>query len=220
MINFIGTPSEAQRLADDNLTFRAIAKAVESGLRVAMPGIIASFDSVKQTVTVDLAVYDRILTGLPSTIPNYNPATGDIKIPTLLDVPIVVPRAGGAALTFPVQAGDECLVIFTDFCINTWYDSGGTNNAQQRLRRHDLSDGFAILGPWSQPRKLANYSTDQTQLRTDDGTVFVGIDTTGVTLEGLLKLSGTAIPSSTPSNHSLLVEIAGVPYYLKLSTTP
>ena len=219
MISFLGTPSEAQRLADDNLTFRAIAKAVESGLRVAMPGIIGSFDSDKQTVTVDIAVYDRILTGLPS-IPNYNPATGDIKIPTLLDVPIVIPRAGGAALTFPVQAGDECLVIFTDFCINTWYNSGGINNAQERLRRHDLSDGFAILGPWSQPRVLSDYSTTQAQLRTDDGTVFVGIDTTGLTLKGLLKLSGAPIASGTLPDHSLLVEIAGVPYYLKLSTTP
>lgn len=220
MINFIGTPTEAQRLADDNLTFRAIVKAVESGLRVAMPGIIASFDPDKQTVTVDLAVYDRILTGLPNTIPNYNPATGDVKIPTLLDVPIVIPRGGGSALTFPVNAGDECLVIFSDFCFNTWYDSGGINNSQQRLRRHDLSDGFAILGPYSQPNVLPNYSTDQTQLRTEDGTVFVGIDESGITLEGLLHLSGTPVTSISGATNSLLVKIAGVSYYLKLSTTP
>lgn len=220
MISFIGTPTEAQRLADDNLTFRAIAKAVSSGLRVAMPGIINTFDPNKQTATVDLAVYDRINTGLPNTIPNYNPATGDIKIPTLLDVPIVLPRGGGNSITFPVVAGDECLVIFADFCINTWYDNGNINNVQQRLRRHDLSDGFAILGPWSQPRVLENYSTTQAQFRTDDGSVFVGIDETGVTLEGLLKLSGTPVPSISSPTESLLVKIAGVTYYLKLSTTP
>lgn len=221
MINFISTPSEAQRIGENNLTFKAIQKAIASGLRVAMPGIIETFDSAKQTATVDLAVYDRIKAGLPNTIANYNPVTGDAKIPTLLDVPIVLPRGGGSALTFPIKAGDECLVVFADLCINTWFDNGGTNNAQQRLRRHDLSDGFAILGPWSQPRVLSDFSTTSTQLRTEDGTVFVGIDGTGVSLQGLLHLSNSGmVPSVSSPNTSLPIKINGVLYYLKLSTTP
>ena len=69
----------------------------------------------------------------------------------------------------PIKHGDECLVIFGDMCIDSWWELGGVQN-QLENRRHDLSDGFAILGVWSQPRVLQNYSTDSCQLRNESGT--------------------------------------------------
>ncbi len=57
-------------------------------------------------------------------------------------------------------------------CIDSWWELGGIQN-QQEKRRHDLSDGFAILGVWSQPRVLESYSIDSCQLRNEKGTSII-----------------------------------------------
>jgi hypothetical protein len=218
--NFVGTPTEIERLELETLVYKAVAKAVSYGLRVGLPGIIQSFDATKQTVTVDLAITDKIKTGLPA-MKGYNPDTGNFQIPTLLDVPIVLPRAGGKVLTMPITKGDECLVMFADMCINSWYQNGGIQN-QERLRRHNFSDGFAILGPWSQPNVITDYSTTEAQLRTEDGTVSVAITDTDIKLTGPVELNGPVVVGSSYVNvsNSLPVKINGVVYYIKLSTSP
>ena len=66
---------------------------------------------------------------------------------------MVFPGGGGWSITFPVSKGDEALVVFASRCIDDWWQSGGVG-IQPDLRMHDLSDGFAIIGPRSQPRKL------------------------------------------------------------------
>ena len=135
-------------------------------LRVACPGIIQSFNSIEQTVTVQLA--------LRESVSNIEYEKQWREIPLLLDVPIVIPRAGGYCLTMPIKKGDECLVIFGDMCIDAWWKYGGVQNQMDKsMRRHDLSDGFAILGPWSQPRIVKNYSKDSCQIRNEDGTACI-----------------------------------------------
>ena len=134
-------------------------------LRVAIPGIIQSFDSAAQTVVVQPAIREKMC------------INGDEKwvdIPLLVDVPVIFPRAGGYALTLPIKPGDECLVVFGDMCMDGWWQSGGIQN-QVECRRHDLSDGFAIVGLWSQPRVLNNYSINSAQLRNDAGSAYLEI---------------------------------------------
>ena len=150
-------------------------RTMENNLRVACPGIVRSFDATEQTVTVQIAIREKRLM-----------ADGTeqwVEIPQLVDVPIVFPRAGGYAVTFPVKEGDECLVIFGDMCIDAWWQSGGVQN-QIDCRRHDLSDGFAVFAPWSQPRVLSNYSTDSVQLRNEDGSAYVEISGSTVNIKG------------------------------------
>lgn len=133
--------------------------------RVAIPAIIQSFDPAAQTVTVQPAIREKLcLDGDESWV----------NIPLLVDVPVVLPRAGGYVLTLPIKQGDECLVIFGDMCMDGWWQAGGVQN-QVECRRHDLSDGFAILGPWSQPKVLPNYSTSSAQLRNEAGNAYIEI---------------------------------------------
>lgn len=94
--------------------------------------------------------------------------------PLLVDVPVVFPRGGGCTLTFPVKAGDECLVIFADRCIDFWWQNGGVQEPVDD-RVHDLSDAFCIVGPQSQAQKISGISTSAAQLRTDDGAAFVEV---------------------------------------------
>lgn len=131
-------------------------------LRCASPGIIVSFDANTQTAEIQLTVTERIkIDGVESVE----------KVPILPDVPIIIPQIKGYSLTFPIEPGDECLVIFSDTCFDAWFQSGGIQN-QMSLRRHDLSDGFAIVGIKSQPNVIPNYSTSSVQLRNNAGANF------------------------------------------------
>ncbi|HBR6930585.1 TPA: phage baseplate protein [Klebsiella pneumoniae] len=141
-------------------------RTLNEQLRVAMPGIIQSFDPDAVTAVVQPAIryIERDNDG--------NKSTKDY--PLLVDVPVVFPRGGGCTLTFPVKAGDECLVIFADRCIDFWWQSGGIQEPVDE-RMHDLSDAFCIVGPQSQAKKIGGISTTAAQLRTDDGSAFIEV---------------------------------------------
>lgn len=164
---------------------RSMGDSWKNNLRCACPGIILNFNPVEQTVTVQLA--------LRELVKQYDYSKEWKEIPPLLDVPIVIPRAGGYCLTMPIKNGDECLVIFADMCIDSWWQSGGIQN-QAELRRHDLSDGFAILGTWSQPRTIENYSMDSCQLRNKNGTSLIELKENEINLIAKnIKINGIDI---------------------------
>lgn len=140
--------------------------AVKDQIRVAMPGIIHSFNPETVTAVVQPA--------LRSVQQNNDGSTNTSDYPLLVDVPVVFPRGGGCTLTFPIKPGDECLVIFADRCIDFWWQSGGVQEPVDQ-RQHDLSDAFAIVGPQSQAKKISGISMSGAQLRTDDGAAFVEV---------------------------------------------
>jgi hypothetical protein len=141
-------------------------------LRCAIPGIVQSFDPVKQTCVVQIAIQERIA---PPLTPGVTGAPPDWEtINPLQDVPIIMMRVPGWSITLPIVAGTECLLIFADMCIDGWWQSGGLQPQMDR-RRHDLSDAFALFGPWSQPHKLANYSTTSMQIRSDDQSILIDL---------------------------------------------
>lgn len=143
-----------------------LAQAIMSALRVAMPGIIQSFDPDAVTAVVQPAI--------KGAEKDESGAEVSVNLPLLVDVPVVFPRGGGCTLTFPVKAGDECLVIFADRCIDFWWQSGGIQEPVDE-RMHDLSDAFCIVGPQSQAKKIGGISTTGAQLRTDDGSAFIEV---------------------------------------------
>ena len=61
--------------------------------------------------------------------------------PLLVDVPVFFM----GNLVYPIEKGDECLVVFADSCIDSWFMSGGVSMPVS-ARKHDLSDGFAFVG--------------------------------------------------------------------------
>lgn len=141
-------------------------------LRVAIPAIVQSFNAEEQTVTAQIAIKETVRT---QTGPQ------DMAIGILTDLPVVLPRSGGFCVTLPLQQGDECLLVFGDMCIDSWWQSGGIQSQFER-RRHDLSDAFCIPILGSQPRVLSNYSTESLQVRSDDGTVILDVAESGITM--------------------------------------
>ncbi|HCB1175004.1 TPA: hypothetical protein NQF68_004250 [Klebsiella pneumoniae] len=137
-----------------------LAQSIMSAMRVSMPGIIQSFDPDAVTAVVQPAI--------KGAEQDESGAEVSVNLPLLVDVPVIFPRGGGCTLTFPVKAGDECLVIFADRCIDFWWQSGGIQEPVDD-RMHDLSDAFCIVGPQSQAKKISGISTSAVELRSDDG---------------------------------------------------
>lgn len=150
-------------------------KVLSEQMRVALPGIIQSFDPDAVTAVVQPAIryIERDNDG--------NTSTQDY--PLLVDVPVVFPRGGGCTLTFPVKEGDECLVIFADRCIDFWWQSGGIQEPVDG-RMHDLSDAFAIVGPQSQAKKISGISTSAVELRSDDGAAKLSLNPASGAING------------------------------------
>lgn len=115
-------------------------------LHTALPAIVISYDPVARTVKAQPTV-QRIFKDIDG-------AAMAVNLPPSVDVPVVFPSGGGYEITFPVRAGDECLLIFAERCIDGWY-STGEPSAPSDYRRHDLSDGFALVGVRSLARQKA-----------------------------------------------------------------
>lgn len=183
---------------------------LRSGLWTSMPGIIQSFNAGAVTATVQLAI--KGIVHAPDGTAQF------VNMPLLVDVPVHFPRGGGCTLTFPVAKGDECLVVFAARCIDGWWQSGGVQ-APMDPRIHDLSDGFAFVGFFSQATKIGGISTASTQLRSNDGATYIDLNpstkkvkivapggfdviaplstfSAGVTISGLLTFVGGMVGSA------------------------
>ncbi len=154
---------------------KVLSDTIFSMLRVSMPGIIQSFDPIALTCTVQPALTGQVADALG----NFKSA----PLPLLVDVPVVFPRGGGCTLTFPIQEGDECLVVFSDRCIDFWWQNGGVQEPVDP-RQHDLSDAFALVGPMSQVQKISAVNMNAVELRSDDGDTKISLNPTSGTIAG------------------------------------
>ena len=132
----------------------------------AMPAIVISTDLENQTISAQIA--------LSATVYDEQGNGAATRYPLLIYVPIIYPRGGGFAVTFPLVPGDEVLVLFASRCVDSWWQNGGVNE-QMEFRINDLSDGFALPAPSSIPKKLSNVSPNSLQIRNNSGSTYVEI---------------------------------------------
>lgn len=112
-----------ERWAEPVEALRAALDGRQAEMWTALPGIVQSFDPAAMTVSVQPAVAGRIS--------DEAGKAASVDLPILPDVPVVFPGGGGFALTFPVAAGDECLVVFASRCIDAWWQSGGVGEPME-----------------------------------------------------------------------------------------
>jgi len=170
--------------------FRQIVRQHGAELRVSIPAFLAEDLAADQTVTVQIAIQERVRT--PAGAQWWD-------LPPIQKVPIVIPRGGGFSVTLPLKKGDEGLLVFCDACFDFWW-LNGKNDApraqnldpgqslpsgsqiQCGVVRHDFWDCGFIPGMFSQPNKLSNYSTTSLQIRSDDGNTIIDVAETAVTV--------------------------------------
>lgn len=73
----------------------------------------------------------------------------------LYNVPYITIQGGGVAISIPPVVGDCCLIFFADRCMDSWKKNQGNPAPLPNRRKHDISDGFAIVGLNPTPTMLA-----------------------------------------------------------------
>jgi hypothetical protein len=179
-----------ERIDSPQDALRVAMAGAQGSIWTTLPGIIQSFNKLAMTVTVQPAIQMQLTDAKTNKV-------SWMSLPLLVDVPLMLASSGGMSVTMPVALGDECLVSFAARCIDSWWKAGGVQH-QHEFRMHDLSDGFAFIGPRSQPRVLASYSDTTMQIRSDDGSVVIDINPTthGISISAPGNLSITA-PTTT-----------------------
>jgi hypothetical protein len=139
---------------------RLFKKEVMLGLNCHHVGQIQSFDPTNQTAQATI-VYKKAFF-LPDDSGNY--VAQQVDYPVLIDAPVICLGGGNGAITFPIQSGDECLILFNDRNIDKWF-SGGTNGELGSSRLHSFTDGIILVGLRSLPHKLLSYDEDAVAIR-------------------------------------------------------
>ena len=163
MSNAADIQTDLELAATETDAASVAAREVQKHIHTSIPGIIQSFDPARQTATVKPAI-KRIWV-----------EDGPIDLPNCVDCPVQFPRGGGLVHTFPVAAGDECLLVFSERAIDAWHSSGGTQEPSE-YRLHDLSDGFALMGFSSLPNVIPNFFMGGSEVRTLDGQTVMRIE--------------------------------------------
>lgn len=107
-------------------------------LRVCLPGSISGVDPFDGTVSVKIGVMQK-----QARVDVQGGVA--ISYPELTMCPIFTLQGGGVGAVMPVIVGDECLVVFSDRCIDAWFQTGQPMPLPS-VRMHDIADGFVLVG--------------------------------------------------------------------------
>ncbi len=91
-----------------------------------------------------------------------------VNLPILVDVPLRFFKVNIFAITAPIVEGDYVCVMFAERSIDTWLASGDVQDPQD-IRRHSLSDGFAIPYMYPQTDVIGSFDDSNFQIRLLDG---------------------------------------------------
>ena len=153
------TPSILQlNKSDLRYLLNMIKNEVKRELNCHAIGTIITFDATTATCTVAFN-YKKILKQRNATSENtYTDVIVDY--PVLVRVPVIVIGGGGGYTTYPIFAGDTCLLMFCDRDIDLWLEQGSTSSPPNSERLHDLSDAVALVGLNPVTKPILNYAID------------------------------------------------------------
>lgn len=128
---------------------------------------------------------NNIHTALPGKIISYVPGTNRAQVqptgkyklddgrellyPIIHQVPLIYPMgcSGNAGITFPIQPGDGCIIIFAESQLDDFISGGDHDDA----RRHSLNDAICIPGLYSSSAPSAAGDPEKVCLVNDGSTV-------------------------------------------------
>ncbi|MCP3685803.1 MAG: hypothetical protein GY861_24405 [bacterium] len=182
-------------MADPKATLeQVIQTGIDSALKelhTALPGVVVSFDGDTQLADIQITIKRKLNDVL-------------VNLPLLVGVPVRFLKTADFSISVPVKVDDHVLVIFAERSIDTWLTQGGIQSPVD-VRKHSLSDGFAIPMMYDQTDVISNFDADNLQIRTTSGK--------GITIDP------TGLVSIASNNTSLLTEIEALVDATKAITT-
>ena len=145
---------------------------ISETMRVAIPGIVDSYDHVTQKAKIKVDIQELFEDG------------SSLEAPLITNVPVIMPASGGAFFSMPVKQGDYCLLIVCDRDISTWL-LGGSNKKPSTYRRNSLTDTVAIMGlrPFTKTANIPNNT---------DVTIFYSGSTFSIGSDGSVNINGSS----------------------------
>lgn len=163
--------------ATPEVATEAQIQQAQLNIHTALPASVVSFNPQNQTVTLAVQVKQILTEGKT------------VQIPPLVDVPVSYPRGGGFAVTFPLSAGDEGIAIFSERCIDGWWQSGRASEPLD-FRLHDFSDAMFIPGICSVPNAIKGFFNEGLSMQTLDGSTFIRITHGTIQIKGNIEHTG------------------------------
>lgn len=181
--------------AIDDALFAALV-----GKRHVVPARVASFDVDTQTIIAEPMICLEDKDGNP------------IEISPVADVPILQLGGGDYVITFNPRAGDSCLLLVSDRCIDDWYETN-EKRVPGDFRQNELSDSLAIVGFRTKPQAIKNILAGVT-IRTVDGSNYININNGTITLKSVTK-----VLLDTPTVETTKAMIVGTTLLVKGGST-
>lgn len=152
-------------------------------VRVSMPARIISFDAKSKTAQVEIML-------------NMEDAEGNpVEYPPLIDCPCMFTRGGGFHVVHGYNQGDNGVVLFSDRCIDSWFESGA-KTVPMDFRIHSMSDAY-FLGAVDNLTDVSPIIDDAIFIGKDDNSAGLQINSDGSVI---LKGSSFEIQPLTTSN--------------------
>lgn len=144
-------------------------RGLQTKLFTGGPGEIVEFFSETQTATV------KPTTRRFHRYENFNNTiTTETKdLPEIENVPVFFPQCKKAALTFPIEPGDECYIAYAQRTFDKWLEEGGVQDPSSRTLLHTINGAVAFPGIKSNPNKIPDYNEYDTEFRNFEGDQFV-----------------------------------------------
>jgi hypothetical protein len=115
--------------------------SIQIQVHTSLPARVVSFNPLDQTVTAELMIEQLGRNG------------EQLELPPLIYVPVKMFSYGPFMITAEPKKGDEGLVVFSERCIDGWWESG-RKSIPLDIRFHDISDAFFDGGYKSKPNAL------------------------------------------------------------------
>lgn len=136
-----------------------------------------------------------------------------VSYPLLIDCPAIILGGGTTYLQFPIQVGDQCLILFNDRDLNNWF-AGTRSGPVASARTHSLADAIALVGfgagnQLDLTRALLTNGNAAVGMQLDGGLVRIANNMT--TLATVLSQLITAIENITVSAGTFMAPSGGGP---------
>lgn len=170
-------------MAQSDNEFKAIIKGwIQNGIgeiHTALPGKVVSYNAGANKAQVQPVGAYKVKDGR------------NLTFPIIHDVPVVFPMGmgGNAGITFPVVAGDGCLIVFSESQMDDFLNAG---HDSEDLRKHDIRDAICIPGLYA-PQVSAS-GASQSSVNIFCGDTRITVASGSVTISGAtLTVDGDVI---------------------------
>lgn len=143
-------------------------------LNTCIPAIVDGFDATTQRVAATPAIRGKFI----DTKNNVS----YIDLPKITNIPLAITKSAGIKITYPIEIGQNCTLIFSQRSIDNFILDGGIQNPydgpnpkKTQIRCMDMTDALCFPGVITDAETITDYATDAIEIRSADNTTKVSV---------------------------------------------